>query len=81
MASTGSTAALPMYFSDLAIACKDNGQFDDARRCIDKAIVAIKKARKQFMRLRSIRASRTEVLPPIFLWRTFVSRRRPQALC
>jgi hypothetical protein len=33
--STGSTAALPMYFSDLAIAYKDNGQFDDARRCID----------------------------------------------
>jgi hypothetical protein len=43
--STGSTAALPMYFSDLAIAYKDNRQFDDARRCIDKSIVAIKKAR------------------------------------
>ena len=28
----------PMYFSDLATACKDNGQFDDAQR-IDEAVV------------------------------------------
>ena len=40
--STGSTAALPMYFSDLATAYQDNGQFDDAQRCIDEAIVVIK---------------------------------------
>jgi predicted ATPase len=40
--STGSTAALPIYLSDLAIAHTDNGQFDDARRCIDEALVAIK---------------------------------------
>src|SRR5262249_15459846 len=40
--STGSTAALPMYFPDLATAYRDNGQFDDAQRCIDEAIVAIK---------------------------------------
>ena len=31
----------PMYFSDLATACKDNGQFDHAQR-IDEAVVAIK---------------------------------------
>jgi tetratricopeptide (TPR) repeat protein len=39
---TGSTAALPMYLSDLARAYTDDGQIDDARRCIDEAIVAIK---------------------------------------
>ena len=40
--STGSTAALPMYFSDLATVYQQNGQFDDAQRCIDEAIAAIK---------------------------------------
>jgi class 3 adenylate cyclase/predicted ATPase len=40
--STGSTAALPMYLSDLAIAHADSGQLDDAQRCIDEAIAAIK---------------------------------------
>ena len=44
--STGSTAALPMYFSDLATAYQDNGQFDDAQRCIDEAIVAIKASKE-----------------------------------
>ena len=31
----------PMYYSDIATACKDNGQFDHAQR-IDEAVVAIK---------------------------------------
>jgi predicted ATPase len=39
---TGSTAALPMYLSDLARAYTDSGRIDEARRCIDEAIVAIK---------------------------------------
>ena len=39
---TGSTAALPMYLSDLASAYTNNGRINDARRCIDEAIVAIK---------------------------------------
>jgi predicted ATPase len=40
--STRSTAALPMYLSDLAIAYSDNGQFEDAWRCIIEAMAAIK---------------------------------------
>ena len=32
----------PMYFSDLATVYQQNGQFDDAQRCIDEAIAAIK---------------------------------------
>ena len=31
-----------MYFSDLATVYQQNGQFDDAQRCIDEAIAAIK---------------------------------------
>jgi tetratricopeptide (TPR) repeat protein len=39
--STGSTVFIPTYLSELAAAYADIGQFDDAWRCIDEAMVAI----------------------------------------
>jgi len=40
--SMGSTAALPMYLSDLATAYQDNGEFYRAQHCIDEAIMVVK---------------------------------------
>ena len=40
--SMGSTAAMPSYLSHLAAVYADNGQFDEAWRCIDEAMVTVK---------------------------------------
>jgi tetratricopeptide (TPR) repeat protein len=40
--SMSSTAALPMYLSDLATAYQDNGEFYRAQHCIDEAIMVVK---------------------------------------
>ena len=41
MRSTGATVSLPLYFSFLARAYAELGQFDDARRCIGEAMTAV----------------------------------------
>jgi class 3 adenylate cyclase/predicted ATPase len=46
--STGATAALPWYLSNLARAYAKLSQFDDAWRCIDEAMTAVETAKERW---------------------------------
>jgi predicted ATPase len=46
--STGSTAFMPLYLSDLAIAYMNNGQFDDAYRCVGEAVTAMETTKEKW---------------------------------
>jgi class 3 adenylate cyclase/predicted ATPase len=46
--STGATAFFPWRLADLARAYVDLGQFDDARRCVDEAITAVKSTKERW---------------------------------
>ena len=46
--STGSTLWLPIWLSELAVAYAEFGQHDDARRCIDEAIVAVERTKERW---------------------------------
>jgi class 3 adenylate cyclase/predicted ATPase len=47
--STGSTAFVPLYFSYLASAYADLGQFDDAWRCIGEAMTAVETTKETWL--------------------------------
>ncbi len=46
--STGATVWLPIWLSELAEAHAELGQHDDARRCIDEAIVAVERTKERW---------------------------------
>ena len=46
--STGATVWLPIWLSELAEAHAELGQLDDARRCIDEAIVAVERTKERW---------------------------------
>ena len=48
MRSTGATAYAPWYFSYLAKAYAELGQFDDARRCIAEAMTAVETTKERW---------------------------------
>ena len=48
MRSTGATAYAPWYFSYLAEAYAELGQFDDARRCIAEAMTAVETTKERW---------------------------------
>ena len=50
-----------MYFSDLATAYKDNGEFDNAQRCVDEATMAIKATKETIYEAEVYRIKRTEL--------------------
>jgi predicted ATPase len=46
--STGATIRLPLYLSYLGIAYAEFGQFDDASRCIDEALMAVEATKERW---------------------------------
>ena len=46
--STGSTFVVPSFLSNLARACAELGQFDDAWRCIDEAMTAVETTKEKW---------------------------------
>jgi len=63
--ATGSTMWLPLYLSHLATAYAGLGQFDEAWRCIDEALSAIKTSKERWFEAEANRiAGQIALLPP-----------------
>jgi predicted ATPase len=64
--STGATLYLPTYLSSWAIAYADLGKFDDAWRCIDKALTAVDTTKERMLEAEINRvAGEIALTPPL----------------